>query len=86
MFVDVGGSGNVGENAVAGPSPVDLERLAELEAPQLAELVRLYLQENEVLRRENHDLFHTRDLIMRDQQILSRENERLLKKLEDVNS
>lgn len=68
------------------PPKVDLEKLAELEGGQLAELVRLYMQENEALRVENSELYATRDIVMRDQAILSRENERLLKKLEDVNS
>lgn len=65
---------------------MDLEQMAELEGGQLAKLVQLYMQENEALRTENSELYATRDIVMRDQEILSRENERLLKKLEDVNS
>ncbi|XP_049308043.1 kinesin-like protein KIF12 isoform X1 [Bactrocera dorsalis] len=64
---------------------VDLERLAELDGNELAELVKLYMQENEALRQENNHLFTVRETILRDQEIVCRENERLLKKLEDVN-
>ncbi|CAD7088674.1 unnamed protein product [Hermetia illucens] len=65
---------------------VDLERLAELEASELAELVKLYMVENKALRHENSDLFSTREMILHDHEVVCRENERLLKKLEDVNS
>lgn len=67
------------------PPHVDLEKLAELEGPQLAELVRLYIQENEALRAENVDLFTSREMLLQDQELVCRENERLLRKLEDVN-
>lgn len=65
---------------------VDLERMSELEINEIIELVKLYIAENEALRAENSELFNTRDMILRDQEIVCRENERLLKKLEDVNS
>lgn len=65
---------------------VDLERMTELEANEIIELVKLYIAENEALRAENGELFNTRDMILRDQEAVCRENERLLKKLEDVNS
>lgn len=69
------------------PAPkVDLEKLAELEGHELAELMKLYMKENEALRAENAELFHTREMVLRDQEVVCRENERLLKKLEDVNS
>uniref|UniRef100_A0A336MJW8 Kinesin-like protein n=1 Tax=Culicoides sonorensis TaxID=179676 RepID=A0A336MJW8_CULSO len=69
------------------PAPkVDLEKLAELEGSELAELVKLYMKENEALRSENSELYSTREMVLRDQEIVCRENERLLKKLEDVNS
>ncbi|VVC90871.1 unnamed protein product [Leptidea sinapis] len=44
------------------------------------------MDENIALRNENTELFTVRDQLLRDQELLSRENERLLKKLEDVNS
>lgn len=65
---------------------VDLDRMTELEANEIIELVKLYIAENEALRAENSDLFNTRDMILRDQEAVCRENERLLKKLADVNS
>lgn len=65
---------------------VDLERMTELEINEIIELVKLYISENEALRSENTELFNTRDMILRDQEVVCRENERLLKKLEDVNS
>ncbi|XP_044735415.1 kinesin-like protein KIF12 [Chrysoperla carnea] len=69
------------------PAPkVDPERLTELESSELSELIKLYMNENEALRQENAELFSTREIIMRDQELVCRENERLLKKLEDVNS
>ncbi|KAJ3661534.1 hypothetical protein Zmor_005927 [Zophobas morio] len=68
------------------PPHVDLEQLAKLEGPQLAELVRLYMTENEALRRENSELFSSREMLQRDHEVVCRENERLLKKLEEVNS
>ncbi|XP_043282318.1 kinesin-like protein KIF12 isoform X2 [Venturia canescens] len=68
------------------PPPVDLDKLAELESGELSQLLRAYITENEALRRENAELYATREQVMRDQELVCRENERLLKKLEDVNS
>lgn len=68
-----------------GGSKIDMERLPELNSLELAELVRLYMQENESLRQENSHLYTVRETVLRDQEAVSRENERLLKKLEDVN-
>ncbi|KAL1141008.1 hypothetical protein AAG570_000934 [Ranatra chinensis] len=68
------------------PTQVNLEHVADMEGSELAELVKHYAQENEALRRENSELFSIRDLLVRDQEVVCRENERLLKKLEDVNS
>lgn len=70
---------------ISTPPRVDLKKLAELECPQLIELLKLYVHENEALRKENAELFSSRELLLRDQEVVSRENERLLKKLEDVN-
>ncbi|XP_011883299.1 PREDICTED: kinesin-like protein KIF12 isoform X1 [Vollenhovia emeryi] len=68
------------------PPPVDLDKLAEMESSELSQLIRAYINENEALRRENAELYATRDQVIRDQELVCRENERLLKKLEDVNS
>lgn len=68
------------------PPPVDLEKLAEMESSELSQLIQAYIIENEALRRENAELYATRDQVIRDQELVCRENERLLRKLEDVNS
>ncbi|XP_075217900.1 kinesin-like protein KIF12 [Lycorma delicatula] len=68
------------------PPNIDLEKIAEMDGAELADLVRHYATENEALRVENAELFASRDLLFRDQELVCRENERLLKKLEDVNS
>ncbi|KAH8405862.1 hypothetical protein KR215_010867 [Drosophila sulfurigaster] len=76
---------NSGDAGIPVPK-VDLERLPELDGTELAELVKLYMAENESLRQENNHLFTVRETILRDQEIVCRENERLLKKLEEVNN
>ena len=65
---------------------IDKRRLNELDSSTLVELIKDYMKENQELRRENMDLFAVRDMMLRDQELVCRENERLLKKLEDVNS
>ncbi|KAK0078276.1 hypothetical protein PV325_001212 [Microctonus aethiopoides] len=71
--------------AITSPQ-VDLDKLAELDKPEISQLLRSYIGENEALRRECAELYSTRDQVIRDQELVCRENERLLKKLEDVNS
>ncbi|XP_053679043.1 kinesin-like protein KIF12 [Anopheles nili] len=68
------------------PPKVDLEKLTDMEGNELKELVKVYVVENQALRQENSELYSTREMIIRDQELVCRENERLLKKLEDVNS
>ncbi|XP_076674086.1 kinesin-like protein KIF12 isoform X2 [Andrena cerasifolii] len=68
------------------PPVVDLDKLSEMERPELSQLIHAYITENEALRRENAELYATREQVIRDQELVCRENERLLKKLEDVNS
>lgn len=81
----VPGSGQ--ERAIIPEAPkIDLSKIAELEGSELTELVKLYMIENQALRGENNELYSTREQIIRDQEVVCRENERLLKKLEDVNS
>lgn len=82
-----GGDLGVGERREIAEAPkVDLERVAELDGAELADLVKSYMEENQALRQENNELYSTRETVLRDQEIVCRENERLLKKLEDVNS
>uniref|UniRef100_A0A182QET2 Kinesin-like protein n=1 Tax=Anopheles farauti TaxID=69004 RepID=A0A182QET2_9DIPT len=68
------------------PPKVDVEKLTDMEGNELKELVKVYIMENQALRQENAELYSTREMIIRDQELVCRENERLLKKLEDVNS
>ncbi|KAF4527002.1 hypothetical protein B566_EDAN001549, partial [Ephemera danica] len=60
-----------------GPPPVagDASRLAELAPEDLAKMAEHFLQENEALRRENSELFSTRESLLRDQELVCRENE-----------
>nr|XP_024219176.1 kinesin-like protein KIF12 [Halyomorpha halys] len=68
------------------PLKVDFDHLTQMEKSEMVELVKHYSNENNALRKENSELFAVRDLLIRDQELVCRENERLLKKLEDVNS
>ncbi|XP_072949569.1 kinesin-like protein KIF12 [Epargyreus clarus] len=73
-------------NQRKGTPSIETNKLYQLPQPELVELVQLHMEENSALRQENSELFVVRDQLLRDQELLSRENERLLKKLEDVNS
>ncbi|XP_026725154.1 kinesin-like protein KIF12 [Trichoplusia ni] len=68
------------------PTHIEPNKLYQLPQSELVELVQLHMEENSALRTENTELFGVRDQLLRDQELLNRENERLLKKLEDVNS
>ena len=68
------------------PEGMDKEKLEQMEPSQLVETVHQCLGENAALRQENWELIAVRDLLIRDQELVCRENERLLRKLEDVNS
>lgn len=68
------------------PTHIEPNKLYQLPQSELVDLVQLHMEENTALRTENSELFVVRDQLLRDQELLSRENERLLKKLEDVNS
>lgn len=93
IFENIGSSGStmdlnnqIERKPIPAAPLVDLDRMSDLEVAEIIELVKLYVQENEALRTENTELFNARDMILRDQEVVCRENERLLKKLEDVNS
>lgn len=64
---------------------IDLQKLTEMGGQEVTEWVKLYMQENENLRQENNQMYAQRESLLRDQEIVCRENEKLLKKLEDVN-
>lgn len=64
-------------------TPINVEKLGRMDSIELVDLVKHYAAENEALRKENSDLFHSRDVLIRDHEIVCRENERLIKKLEN---
>ncbi|KAI5720385.1 hypothetical protein M8J77_005706 [Diaphorina citri] len=68
------------------PPTLDLSRIARMDRSELSELVSHYAKENEALRQENAELFTSRDLLVRDQELVCRENERLLHTLEELAS
>ncbi|XP_037068103.1 kinesin-like protein KIF12 isoform X2 [Pollicipes pollicipes] len=65
---------------------IDKERLQELKTEELIELLQEYMANNTALRDENLDMHTLRDALMRDQDVVIKENERLLRKLEEINS
>ncbi|XP_045463579.1 kinesin-like protein KIF12 isoform X2 [Harmonia axyridis] len=73
-------------NRITTPPHVEVEKLKELDTPQLVELLKLYITENELLKKDNYELFSSREMLQRDHEMVCRENERLLKKVEEVNT
>lgn len=67
-------------------TPFNMEKLAQMDSIELVDLIKHYAVENEALRKENSDLFHSRDLLTRDHELVCRENERLIKKIEALNT
>ena len=49
---------------------------------EATELVRTLLEENRALRKENADLYALREALLRQQEAVSKHNEKLLKKIE----
>ena len=47
-------------------------------------MLQEYMIENEALRSENADLQVTRDKMKRDQQLLFRDNEKMMQRIEDL--
>lgn len=64
---------------------INIQDITKLDNNQLIELVQLYAEENEAIRKENAEQYSIRFQLLQDQEIISRENERLIRKLEDVN-
>ncbi|KAI5719362.1 hypothetical protein M8J76_009088 [Diaphorina citri] len=54
------------------PPTLDLSRIARMDRSELSELVSHYAKENEALRQENAELFTSRDLLVRDQELVGR--------------
>lgn len=68
---------------ISTPTSSGKKKLEDLDSNTLVDLIKDYMVENEDLRRENYELLTVRDMVMRDQEMVCLENERLLKKVED---
>lgn len=64
---------------------LNLEDISQLNNSQLIQLVQVYAEDNEALKKDNDQLFYLKDQLLRDQELLSRENEKLFRNLEEVN-
>lgn len=69
--------------ALTAIKPVNEEKLGKMSTIELVDLIKHYAADNEALRKENFELFHSRDMMMRDHEIVCHENERLIKKVEN---
>ncbi len=59
------------------------KKLEDLDSSTLVDLIKDYMIENEELRRDNYELMTVRDMVMRDQEMVCMENEKLIKKVEE---
>ena len=59
------------------------KKLEDLDSNTLVDLIKDYMRENEDLRRENYELFTVKEMIIRDQEMVCLENEKLIKKVEE---
>lgn len=59
------------------------KKLEDLDSNTLVDLIKDYMIENEDLRRENYELITVKDMIMRDQEMVCLENEKLIRKVEE---
>lgn len=57
-------------------------RLGELPANEAQQLLQSLLQENRSLRKENTDLYALREALLRQQEAVTKHNERLIKQIE----
>lgn len=73
----------VPENHMKNKLTVSKGKLQELKAAELIDLLQEYMQDNEDLRQENADMHMLRDAQLRDQEHVIKENERLLRKIEE---
>ena len=60
-----------------------LSQLRKITENDLVDLIKDYMIENESLRKENYELITVKDMIMRDQEMVCLENEKLIKKVEE---
>lgn len=57
-------------------------RLGDLPAQEAQQLLHSLLQENRALRKENADLYALREALLRQQEAVTKHNERLIKQME----
>lgn len=57
-------------------------RLVDLPATEAQQLLHSLLQENRALRKENADLYALREALLRQQEAVTKHNERLIKQIE----
>nr|XP_045584392.1 kinesin-like protein KIF12 isoform X1 [Procambarus clarkii]XP_045584393.1 kinesin-like protein KIF12 isoform X1 [Procambarus clarkii]XP_045584394.1 kinesin-like protein KIF12 isoform X1 [Procambarus clarkii] len=69
-----------------GSFRIDNEKLENLDNRELIRLVQHYMAEHENVRMENKELQEIATSLVRDQELVCKENERLLRQLEVVNS
>ena len=65
------------------PKSSGKKKLEDLDSNTLVDLIKDYMIENESLRKENYELITVKDMIMRDQEMVCLENEKLIKKVEE---
>lgn len=68
---------------ISTPTSSGKKKLEDLDSSTLVDLIKDYMFENEDLRRENYELITVKDMIMRDQEMVCIENEKLIKKVEE---
>jgi len=68
---------------ISTPTSSGRKKLEDLDSSTLVDLIKDYMVENEELRRDNYELMAVKDMIMRDQEMVCLENERLIKKVEE---
>ncbi|XP_063883476.1 kinesin-like protein KIF12 isoform X7 [Scylla paramamosain] len=82
----VGGRPVPGIMSRQGSFRIDKDKLETLDNQELVKLVQQYMASYSNIRRENKELQQVSAALVKDQELVCRENERLLRKLEDVNS
>ena len=68
---------------ISTPTSSGKKKLEDLDSSTLVDLIKDYMIENEDLRRENYELITVRNMIIRDQEMVCLENEKLIKKVEE---
>ncbi|CAL4173048.1 unnamed protein product, partial [Meganyctiphanes norvegica] len=64
---------------------IEKDKIETLDKQELLDLVHNYMNEHDNIRKENKELQVVTTALVRDQDLVCKENERLLRKLEDVN-